>query len=147
MTLPPFPSVFKKKHLDLSKLDPFPEPAGAWTGGSSAAAGSDGQASVVGESDDDGLASEEKRKRNSAASARFRLKKKLNEQKLEHAAKVMTERAEYLQRRVRVLEAEVSYLRELVVLRHDRDRESELTAAADNMRAINVTLASNAHRH
>ena len=95
------------------------------------------------DSDDDGLASEEKRRRNSAASARFRLKKKLKEQKLEQAAKAMTERAEHMQRRVRVLEAEVSYLRELIILRKDRDREAELTAAADNMRAANEMLAAN----
>jgi hypothetical protein len=86
------------------------------------------------DSDDDEQTSDEKRRRNSAASARHRLKKKLKEQKLEHAARTLTERADYLQRRVQMLEAEVAYLRELIVIRHDRDREEALAAAADRLR-------------
>ena len=57
------------------------------------------------------------KKNNSAASARFRMKKKLKEQRLEVSAKTMTARVHTLQRKVSVLEAEAGYLRELLRLR------------------------------
>jgi len=71
-----------------------------------------------GEDEDGTLA--EKRRRNTAASARFRLKKKMKEQRLEAMAKLMTDRAQSLQQRVGDLEAEVGYLRDLVTLRRDQ---------------------------
>lgn len=58
---------------------------------------------------------EDKRKRNTAASARFRMKKKLREQALEKTAKEMTIKAEALEKRVAELEREAKWLRALVV--------------------------------
>ncbi|KAL9559048.1 hypothetical protein MBANPS3_000611 [Mucor bainieri] len=54
---------------------------------------------------------EDKRKRNTAASARFRMKKKLREQALEQTAKEMTIKAEALEKRVIELEKEAKWLR------------------------------------
>jgi type IV secretory pathway VirB10-like protein len=58
---------------------------------------------------------EDKRKRNTAASARFRMKKKLREQALEKTAKEMTVKAEALEKRMIELEKEAKWLRALVV--------------------------------
>lgn len=58
---------------------------------------------------------EDKRKRNTAASARFRMKKKLREQALEQTAQEMTLKAEALEKRVIELEKEAKWLRALVV--------------------------------
>ncbi|KAF9907862.1 hypothetical protein EC991_010460 [Linnemannia zychae] len=60
-------------------------------------------------------AEEDKRRRNTAASARFRYKKKLREQALEQTAKEQTLRAETLEARVKELEMEVKWLRGLIV--------------------------------
>jgi hypothetical protein len=57
---------------------------------------------------------EDKRRRNTAASARFRLKKKEREADLEKRAREMTERCEELQRRIGALETENRWLRELI---------------------------------
>ncbi|KAF7724388.1 hypothetical protein EC973_001113 [Apophysomyces ossiformis] len=61
------------------------------------------------------LADEDKRRRNTAASARFRMKKKLREQALEQKAKEITTKAENLEIRVKELEMEAKWLRALVV--------------------------------
>jgi hypothetical protein len=58
-----------------------------------------------------------KKKNSSVASARFRVKKKMKEQQLETNAKTITAKVHALQRKISVLEAEASYLRELVRLR------------------------------
>lgn len=58
---------------------------------------------------------DDKRKRNTAASARFRMKKKLREQELEKTAKEMTLKAEALEKRVAELEKEAQWLRALVI--------------------------------
>ena len=57
---------------------------------------------------------EDKRRRNTAASARFRMKKKLREQALEQTATEMTIKAEALEKRVIELEKEAQWLRNLV---------------------------------
>ncbi|KAJ2712118.1 hypothetical protein H4R19_002918 [Coemansia spiralis] len=59
-------------------------------------------------------AEEDKRRRNTAASARFRVKKKLKEQALERAAREMTAKAEALERRVHELETETRWLKSLI---------------------------------
>ncbi|KAJ1917067.1 hypothetical protein H4219_003411 [Mycoemilia scoparia] len=59
-------------------------------------------------------AEEDKRRRNTAASARFRVKKKLKEQALEATAKTMTARAQELEKRVNELEKECKWLRSLI---------------------------------
>ncbi|ORX96626.1 hypothetical protein K493DRAFT_336842 [Basidiobolus meristosporus CBS 931.73] len=61
---------------------------------------------------------EDKRKRNTAASARFRIKKKLREQALEQTAKDMSTKANMLERKVKELEKEIKWLQSLLI---DRD--------------------------
>ena len=60
-------------------------------------------------------AEEDKRRRNTAASARFRVKKKQREQALEQTARETSQKAERLERRVAELERENKWLRGLVV--------------------------------
>ncbi|KAJ2701641.1 hypothetical protein FB645_004565 [Coemansia sp. IMI 203386] len=59
-------------------------------------------------------AEEDKRRRNTAASARFRVKKKLKEQALERTAREMTAKAEALEKRVHELETETRWLKSLI---------------------------------
>lgn len=63
-------------------------------------------------------AEEDKRRRNTAASARFRVKKKQREQALERTAKELGDKAKELEKRVNKLETENEWLRGLVVDRH-----------------------------
>ncbi|MCJ1485677.1 hypothetical protein MMC06_005852 [Schaereria dolodes] len=63
-------------------------------------------------------AEEDKRRRNTAASARFRVKKKQREQALERTAKEASDRAEALEARIAQLEMENKWLRGLVVMRN-----------------------------
>jgi len=60
-------------------------------------------------------AEEDKRRRNTAASARFRVKKKMREQALERTAREMTAKAEVFENKVKELEMEIKWLRSLVV--------------------------------
>ncbi|KAF9584695.1 hypothetical protein BGW38_005532 [Lunasporangiospora selenospora] len=69
------------------------------------------------------VAEEDKRRRNTAASARFRFKKKLREQALEQTTKEQTLRAETLEARVKELEMEVKWLRGLIVEKDSRLHE------------------------
>ena len=59
-------------------------------------------------------AEEDKRRRNTAASARFRVKKKQREQALEQTAKEMTDRVHVLEARVGQLEMENKWLKGLI---------------------------------
>ncbi|KAF9135723.1 hypothetical protein BGW39_000592 [Mortierella sp. 14UC] len=72
-------------------------------------------------------AEEDKRRRNTAASARFRYKKKLREQALEQTAKEQTLRAETLEARVKELEMEVKWLRGLIVEKDSHLHEATAT--------------------
>jgi len=67
-------------------------------------------------------AEEDKRRRNTAASARFRVKKKQREQALEKTAKEMTEKAAGLEKRVQELEMENRWLKGLIT---EKDGEGE----------------------
>ncbi|KPV76371.1 uncharacterized protein RHOBADRAFT_6700, partial [Rhodotorula graminis WP1] len=58
---------------------------------------------------------EDKRRRNTAASARFRVKKKQREQELEQTAKELRERVAGLEKEVDTLKTENGWLRSLVV--------------------------------
>lgn len=60
------------------------------------------------------LDEEDKRRRNTAASARFRIKKKQREQALQESAKAMTDKNAALESRVRELELENKWLRSLL---------------------------------
>jgi hypothetical protein len=68
-------------------------------------------------------AEEDKRRRNTAASARFRVKKKQREQALEKTAKEMTEKVEKLEEKVAQLEKENQWLRGLVIERTAKSSE------------------------
>jgi predicted nuclease with TOPRIM domain len=60
-------------------------------------------------------AEEDKRRRNTAASARFRVKKKQREQALEQTAKELENKVNGLEQRIGQLETENEWLRGLVV--------------------------------
>ncbi|RYP88208.1 hypothetical protein DL769_000306 [Monosporascus sp. CRB-8-3] len=60
-------------------------------------------------------AEEDKRRRNTAASARFRIKKKAREQALEKSQKELGEKVVMLESRIQTLETENKWLRELVM--------------------------------
>lgn len=64
-------------------------------------------------------AEEDKRRRNTAASARFRVKKKQREQALEKSAKEASERIEQLQSRLSQLETENKWLKNLLVEKNE----------------------------
>lgn len=71
---------------------------------------------------DDGArvaAEEDKRRRNTAASARFRIKKKQREQALEKTAKEMTDKASKLETKVQQLEMENQWLKSLITEKND----------------------------
>lgn len=75
-------------------------------------------------------AEEDKRRRNTAASARFRVKKKQREQQLEKTAKEMTEKVTKLEQRVNELEMENRWLKGLITDKNegDGDKLSEMFA-------------------
>ncbi|RMX87159.1 hypothetical protein D0867_15687 [Hortaea werneckii] len=62
-------------------------------------------------------AEEDKRRRNTAASARFRVKKKQREAELEKRAKEMTDKVQQLEGRVQQLETENKWLKGLITQR------------------------------
>jgi hypothetical protein len=66
------------------------------------------------------LAEEDKRRRNTAASARFRIKKKMREQALEKNAREMSAKAEILENRVKELEREIKWLKNLLIEKDSR---------------------------
>lgn len=64
-------------------------------------------------------AEEDKRRRNTAASARFRIKKKQREQALEKQAKEMTDKVNALEGKVQQLEMENKWLKGLITEKSD----------------------------
>ncbi|KAL9551645.1 hypothetical protein MBANPS3_004159 [Mucor bainieri] len=72
------------------------------------------------------LTKEDKRRRNTAASARFRVKKKMREQALQQTANEMTEKAKAFENRVHELEREVKWLKALIVEKKDGHLEQIL---------------------
>ncbi|KAI7849137.1 hypothetical protein BDC45DRAFT_289362 [Circinella umbellata] len=82
---------------------------------------------------------EDKRRRNTAASARFRMKKKLREQALEQTAKEMSIKAEGLEKRVKELEMEAKWLRALVV---EKDPKLLDLVTEDDSTAVTTSTTS-----
>jgi len=70
-------------------------------------------------------AEEDKRRRNTAASARFRVKKKQREQAMEKTAKDMTDRVTFLENRVAQLEMENKLLKDLITEKSGKDLDIE----------------------
>ena len=64
-------------------------------------------------------AEEDKRRRNTAASARFRVKKKQREQALERSAKDMSDKLAAMEGRINQLETENKWLKNLITERND----------------------------
>lgn len=79
-------------------------------------------------------AEEDKRRRNTAASARFRVKKKQREQALEKTAKEMSDKVQILEARVGQLEMENKWLKGLITeknLKPDSDNAATATTAVE----------------
>lgn len=68
-------------------------------------------------------AEEDKRRRNTAASARFRVKKKQREQALEKSAKEMMDKVSNLESKVSQLETENKWLKNLLVDKNEGNEE------------------------
>lgn len=68
-------------------------------------------------------AEEDKRRRNTAASARFRIKKKQREQALEKSAKEMTDKVTSLENKVSQLETENKWLKNLLVEKNEGNED------------------------
>jgi len=83
-------------------------------------------------------AEEDKRRRNTAASARFRVKKKQKEQALEKQAKEMQDKLSKLEKRVSELDTENKWLKGLLTDRPDGepDKFSKLFAKFKEERII-----------
>jgi len=71
-------------------------------------------------------AEEDKRRRNTAASARFRIKKKQREQALERSAKEMSDKVSQLEARIGQLETENKWLKNLITEKNGKDDIAEL---------------------
>ncbi|CUM64172.1 uncharacterized protein PRCAT00001765001 [Priceomyces carsonii] len=63
---------------------------------------------------------EDKRKRNTAASARFRIKKKMKEQQMEQRAKELEEKVAALDKKLKTLEMENKCLKNLVLQKNEK---------------------------
>lgn len=70
--------------------------------------------------EDDQNLDEDKRRRNTAASARFRVKKKMREQAMEESVREMSLKSDHLQNRVESLESEIKFLRSLLLEKADK---------------------------
>lgn len=78
------------------------------------------------------LAEEDKRQRNSAASARFRAKRKQREEALQAESRLRQQSLQELETRARSLEAENKFLRRLLVEKDAGLKGSEQKEAADD---------------
>ncbi|KAL4929546.1 putative bZIP transcription factor (MetR) [Aspergillus undulatus] len=76
-------------------------------------------------------AEEDKRRRNTAASARFRVKKKMREQTLEKTVKETTEKNAALEARVTALELENQWLKNLITEKNGKSAEEGKKAEND----------------
>lgn len=76
-------------------------------------------------------AEEDKRRRNTAASARFRVKKKMREQTLESTVKETSEKNAALEARVTALELENQWLKNLITEKNGKSKEEGKKAESD----------------
>lgn len=72
------------------------------------------------------LAEEDKRRRNTAASARFRIKKKMREQQMERTTKDLQDKVQLLESKIVQLEMENKWLKNLVVEKNDARDSNDL---------------------
>ncbi|KAA8649181.1 hypothetical protein EYZ11_007425 [Aspergillus tanneri] len=87
-------------------------------------------------------AEEDKRRRNTAASARFRVKKKMREQALEKTVKETTEKNTALEARVTALELENQWLKNLITEKNGKSSEEEKKSETDIADMFQKFLAS-----
>ncbi|KAJ4365162.1 hypothetical protein N0V83_008780 [Neocucurbitaria cava] len=91
-------------------------------------------------------AEEDKRRRNTAASARFRVKKKQREQALEKTAKDMSDKVNMLEVRIQQLETENAWLKGLITEKNGgKSSTSELRALISKHEEANSGRSSSAH--
>jgi Basic region leucine zipper len=79
-------------------------------------------------------AEEDKRRRNTAASARFRVKKKQREQALERTVKEMTDKHTILEARISQLEMENKWLKNLINEKNGKQSQEEIAEAFQKFR-------------
>ncbi|RHZ73464.1 hypothetical protein CDV55_107880 [Aspergillus turcosus] len=87
-------------------------------------------------------AEEDKRRRNTAASARFRVKKKLREQALEKTVKETTEKNAALEARVTALELENQWLKNLITEKNGKSAEETKKSETDIANMFQKFLSS-----
>lgn len=87
-------------------------------------------------------AEEDKRRRNTAASARFRVKKKQREQEMEKKAKEMTEKVTKLETRIQQLETENAWLKGLIT-----EKNGTKSATTEIKAMLNRHDENNSERH
>lgn len=89
----------------------------------------------------------DKRRRNTAASARFRIKKKLKEKQLERSVRELSELTMTLEKKIQTLEMENRLLRNLVVEKGEQRNNNELEMLKQRARmastSVSTTSASN----
>lgn len=79
-------------------------------------------------------AEEDKRRRNTAASARFRVKKKQREQALERSVKEVTDKTTALEAKISQLEMENKWLKNLITEKNGRQTKEEIAEAFQKFR-------------
>lgn len=79
-------------------------------------------------------AEEDKRRRNTAASARFRVKKKQREQSLEKTVKEVQDKNAKLEAKLNQLEMENKWLKEIITEKHGLQSKEEMAAAYSKFR-------------
>lgn len=95
---------------------------------------------------------EDKRRRNTAASARFRIKKKQREQALEKSAKDMTDKVTSLESKVSQLETENKWLKNLLVEKNEGNEDisalwKEFTKHASEKVRVTGSFSKDAGKH
>ncbi|KAI9042590.1 putative bZIP transcription factor (MetR) [Aspergillus affinis] len=88
------------------------------------------------------VAEEDKRRRNTAASARFRVKKKMREQALEKTVKETTDKNTALEARVTALELENQWLKNLITEKNGQSAQEEKKSETDIANMFKKFLAS-----
>ncbi|KAL8733070.1 MAG: hypothetical protein Q9181_003708 [Wetmoreana brouardii] len=115
--LPPHTNFGPQPNLTSpTSINPTPAP------GTKRSASAASPTSHLGQEDSSRLAAEEdKRRRNTAASARFRVKKKQREQALEKTAKELNDKTAALEQRIAQLETQNEWLKNLITEKKGKD--------------------------
>lgn len=108
----------------------------------------DDASSILPQSLDEGarvIAEEDKRRRNTAASARFRVKKKQREQALEKTAKDMSDKVNILETRIQQLETENAWLKGLITEKNSGKSSVDIMARLSKHEEGSGGRSSGAH--